>query len=481
MDRRTTTLHASLLLLLTALVAVCTLGPVWRYGAVAAANAVPLVVLATQLGRRTAPHRVGWALMLVGTAGLLVHNTHNAVSVAGTGGPAHGPLATASMAVGYSLLLAGAVPATLPYARQDGGGMIDAVVIGLAAASLLWGVVLQPAHVRLGSSTATKVDEMVLALLVTALTGMVVRVAVVADEARAPALFLVAAMVATNAADIGFTLTLDPATGLSAWWPSALCVVPLLAFVAALVHPTVPALARPEPPPRGLTRPYLAFLGAALAVNPALAGLGQLLGRPVDLLLFATGSLLMVPLVVARIGLLARHQAHSERLLRELATRDELTGLPNRRALTSHLTSVLDAVAAGRAPGMVLLYLDLDDFKAVNDSHGHLAGDRLLQSVAARVRAGVPRSALVARFGGDEFVVVLTGEPARTAPALVATVGRVLDDPIPLGDVLASGRASIGVASVEAGARRDVDGVLGEADASMYAAKRTRRADPAPC
>ncbi|MGN8244781.1 diguanylate cyclase domain-containing protein [Cellulomonas soli] len=475
MDSRSTRVSGGLLLLLGALVAMCTLGAPWRYTAVALATAVPLVVLAAQLVRRTAVHRAGWALMLAGAASLLAHNTHNAYAVATTGSPAQGTVATVTLVLGYLLLIVGAVPATLPYTRRDGGGMLDAVLIGLAAASLLWGVVLHPAHVRLGSTPAVMADEMALALLVASLTGMVVRVAAVAREARFPALCLLAGMLATNVGDVGFTLTLDPATGLSAWWPSALCIVPLLALAAALVHPAVPALARSEPPPRGLTWRHLAFLGAALAVNPALAGLGQLLGREVDVLLFTAGSLLMVPLVVARIGLLARHQAEAERRLHDLATRDELTGLPNRRTLTAHLTGLLGRVAAGEVPGAVLLYLDLDEFKSVNDTHGHLAGDRLLQAVTARLRACVPAHALVARCGGDEFVVVLEGAPERAGFALADTIAQAMEEPVDLGGAVASGRVSVGLAVLGPGEVSDVEALLGRADAAMYQAKRARR------
>ena len=129
--------------------------------------------------------------------------------------------------------------------------------------------------------------------------------------------------------------------------------------------------------------------------------------------------------------------------------------------------------------GAALLYLDLDEFKAVNDTHGHLAGDRLLRTVTERLRACVPSCALVARFGGDEFVVVLEGVPERVGLALVATIEQAMAEPVMLGDVVASGRVSIGLAVVGPGEASDVETLVGRADAAMYRAKRARQAPDA--
>ncbi len=475
MDRRNRSRAASFVLLAALLVGLCALGTTWRYVAVAAANLVPLVVIGVQLRRGTCASRGGWLAMFVGVGLLAVHNCLNPLTIAATGAPASGSVAALTLALGYAFLLPGGVIATIPHSRRDVGGMLDAALIGLAVAVLMWDVALHPAHLRLGSSTATMAYELVLVLIVTALTGTIVRAVAVGREARAVALVLLVAIVATDMSDIAYTLTEDPATGLSAWWASAVAVVALLAFAAALVQPSVSAMTLPGHEGRGLTVPRLVFLGAALAVNPALAGVQALFGSGVDVAVLIVGSLLTVPLVVWRIGLLARWHVDAVRRLDDLASLDDLTGLPNRRAMTAHLDVLLDRVAEGASPGAVVLYLDLDDFKAVNDTHGHAAGDQLLRAVAARLRACVRSRDVVARFGGDEFVVVLEGEPETVAPAVVASIVRALAEPVVVGAVVASGRPSIGVATVGTGERAAPATLLSRADTEMYRAKRRHR------
>lgn len=461
------------------LLAACVPGVTWRYAAVTAANLVPVPLLAAQLRRRAGVDRAAWVVMLVGTVVLVAHNAGNQVALGRTGSPAVGALAAVTLALGYALLLVGGVLVALPVTRRDPGGMLEAAMIGMAVASLMWAVVLHPAHARLGSSAATIGDEMALVLLVTALTGVALRTAVVSPDVRPAALSLLVAILAADVADVVFTVTEDPATGLSSWWASALCVVALLAFAAALAHPSLRAVEGTGPDPGTITTARLAFLGAALAVNPALAVVQRALGQDVDVTLLGAASLLMVPLVVWRVGLLAHRQAETERRLLDLASRDDLTGLPNRRATTAHLERVLDEVASGSSPGVVVLYLDLDDFKAVNDTHGHWTGDRLLCAVAGRLRGCVRATDLVARFGGDEFVLVLEGEPAPTARAVVASIERALSEPVAVGDVLASSRVSIGVAAAVPGQRVGAQALLHQADVRMYRAKRDRRAPSA--
>jgi diguanylate cyclase (GGDEF)-like protein len=157
---------------------------------------------------------------------------------------------------------------------------------------------------------------------------------------------------------------------------------------------------------------------------------------------------------------------------RNEARKDALTGLPNRAALEERL----DADLAGDTESMAVVFLDLDDFKAVNDRHGHEAGDIVLRAVANRLRAVVRPDDLVSRFGGDEFVMVLTRVAPVDLDAVVARVrvGVESGGPIPLVDGLWVPAVSIGAVLAEPGEARA--SVLNRADQSMYAAKRAARA-----
>jgi diguanylate cyclase (GGDEF)-like protein len=159
----------------------------------------------------------------------------------------------------------------------------------------------------------------------------------------------------------------------------------------------------------------------------------------------------------------------STRLVERLsydASHDPLTGLHNR----AHLSEQIHAAAGDRTRRSAVLLLDLDNFKEVNDTYGHDAGDQLLKVVAERIRAGVPADATVARLGGDEFAVLLPDVTGIDAVAeLAEELGSRLTGPVQLDEARLDPRASIGVAVAE---RNDDDpDLLRQADTAMYTSK----------
>lgn len=175
-------------------------------------------------------------------------------------------------------------------------------------------------------------------------------------------------------------------------------------------------------------------------------------------------SLFMLP------PLVVLHRAVLVRQLREAAATDGKTGLLNAVAWHSQAERALE-----RASGV--LVLDLDHFKAVNDAHGHLAGDRVLVAIAGILRSEVREGDLVGRFGGEEFVVLLAGgDPAAVAERIRGRVAELqVEIPTPDGPLSIGGLSiSVGCA-LHPGGGSDVTTLLHIADAALYAAKRAGR------
>jgi len=160
----------------------------------------------------------------------------------------------------------------------------------------------------------------------------------------------------------------------------------------------------------------------------------------------------------------------AEARLRHMADHDALTGLYNRRRFEEELER---HIVHGRRYGMsgALLLVDLDDFKRVNDGFGHRAGDRVLTAVAVVLRNRLRESDIVARFGGDEFAVLMPVGGADEASELAALVADAVhrDVPTPAGAL----SASVGIALLDDTA--SADEVLSRADDAMYAEKRAPR------
>jgi diguanylate cyclase (GGDEF)-like protein len=155
------------------------------------------------------------------------------------------------------------------------------------------------------------------------------------------------------------------------------------------------------------------------------------------------------------------------------ARRDPLTGTADRAVLYESLTHAMSTVADG--PGtLAVLFVDLDDFKAVNDRFGHHVGDRVLVDVARRLQVSVRPNDLVARYGGDEFVVVCEHVGRGWARAIADRLTRRLSEPIGLDGLLVPLGASIGVATTRDKTLPPLR-LIARADSDMYRIKNERR------
>ncbi|MFQ3670302.1 MAG: diguanylate cyclase, partial [Verrucomicrobiia bacterium] len=223
---------------------------------------------------------------------------------------------------------------------------------------------------------------------------------------------------------------------------------------------------RPEAP-----RQYV-LAGTGTSSSSALqelldAGANDYLAKPYS------PSLLRIRLAIAekQIHVLHQRKELEDRLL-SLARTDPLTGLTNR----AHLDQLLDALVAQASPTSpsALLYIDLDNFKIVNDTLGHAAGDRLLVTIAAELQRAVRARDTVVRFGGDEFIVILENTPFSAASQMANRIRDILDHLVfredertfPVG-------GSIGLVAIDG--QLDTKTVIAAADTACYRAKAKGR------
>jgi diguanylate cyclase (GGDEF)-like protein len=159
----------------------------------------------------------------------------------------------------------------------------------------------------------------------------------------------------------------------------------------------------------------------------------------------------------------------------DLASHDQLTGLANRAVFLARLETAIARIERHPA-GLAVVFIDLDDFKSVNDAFGHSSGDELLTALADRFREAMRPEDTVARFGGDEFVVLFEDlvSPAREARALAERLHRAIAEPINVAGEPLYITASIGVAVVTDVSYQSEE-VLAQADMTMYGVKRSGR------
>jgi two-component system, cell cycle response regulator len=169
----------------------------------------------------------------------------------------------------------------------------------------------------------------------------------------------------------------------------------------------------------------------------------------------------------------AKQRADRERDLERRVLDDPLTGLPNRRLIRDRLQHALTKLDRDPTAGVAVLFIDLDGFKEINDRFGHEAGDRVLVTIAQRLRKAVRTVDSIGRYGGDEFVAVCDG--VRGGPQLVALIERLataISENIVFEGQMFGVRASIGATFGHPGST--VDEMLTAADSAMYAAKGKR-------
>jgi diguanylate cyclase (GGDEF)-like protein len=357
----------------------------------------------------------------------------------------------------------------------DRGGLLDAAILTTAVGILSWTFFIQPLAVISEVDSLSMAISLAYPLADLLLIGVALGL-LTTPGARTPAfrLLLVSLLLLLIADQIYAIQTLDE-TYVSGGPIDSLYLIAYLLFGAAALHPSMRQLTEPHPVAVTWLGPVrLVCLAAAMVTGPLLVTIGP--AAQEGLVVVAAGTALLSLLVLARlaglVGLLASDVAQRRILEAQLsyqAFHDPLTGLANRRRFVEQAGRALtDRPASGM---LAALFLDLDDFKTVNDSLGHAAGDELLVAVGERIRGTLRSGDLAARLGGDEFGILLVDIPdAAFASTVAERMLKALEGTIPVAGTSVNVGASIGVA-IDHPEMRAVDDLLSEADIAMYQAK----------
>jgi diguanylate cyclase (GGDEF)-like protein len=387
--------------------------------------------------------------------------------------------------VGFLVFPVAAAVAVVSFQRGTsfGRARVRAVSDGLIVSSALfivsWALVLGPVYQTGGDTSFAFVvalaypigDLIVMALVFLLLSRMV--------GSRAPLLILSAGLLAMVFADSGFAYLSTSGnyhTGsiIDVGWVAAflLCAVAAVADTAG-AHRTHEFA--------GVTRialflPILPFVGGGVVIA------AQAWASDFDHVLIVAGLLLLGLVAVRQTVVLSENSElvdtvnPREDQLRHQAFHDPLTGLANRLLFRDRVEHAASLRSSSDGHELTVLFLDLDDFKLVNDRLGHAAGDKLLVDVAERLRACLRKGDTVARLGGDEFAVLLQDD-LEGPDQLGSRVIDAMEMPFSLGHAPAQITASVGVARLPSDSDAAVisDRLLQCADVAMYAAKRTRK------
>ena len=377
--------------------------------------------------------------------------------------------------LGYPLLALGlAVAIRRRVSGGDRAGLLDGAILATGAVVVWWSFVLgplvaasDPDPLSFAISIAYPIGDLLL-------IGIALGLVMTPGAKSAAFRLIVANLVALLVGDLVFGLQSLDGTYVDGGLLDGVWLLGYLVFGTAALHPTMGAVFEPKPVAVALLGPVrLALLGAAMLIGPVLLTVQQAGAESIVIVVAAATavvSILVLTRLAGMVGQLARdieRRTVLEAQLSYQAFHDPLTGLANRRRF---MDAVGDAIATRR--GTAVLFLDLDDFKHVNDDLGHDAGDALLSAVGHRLVGAIRPDDLGCRIGGDEFAVLLPDTPLADD---AESVGRRLLDALSAA-VPIEGRelvvpASIGVAVLPAGETLPVDELLRRADVAMYGAK----------
>jgi diguanylate cyclase (GGDEF)-like protein len=414
--------------------------------------------------RRIRTRRWPWALIVAGAACWVVADLLYTIQSHRTGESViFGPIDALYLA-GYPLMSLGLMlVGNRLWHRNSAIVWVDSTIITVAGALLVWVVVIEPALRTAGMGTMDEVLAVSYPLADCLLLASVVRFSTAAPWKSMSRHLLLASVLTMLVVDCAFLVYANQ----NREFPAAVNSLYDLSYVLlalGLLHPRINDLAAPPAPLDVLNGARLWFLGASTLIAPAILLIELAFGLQVSALAVGLSSIVLCTMAMVRMFGMLRIVNEQSAELSEVARRDHLTQLPNRRTADAFLGR---ALAAGSSFSVAMM--DLDSFKAYNDSRGHNAGDHLLVEAAVAWTAHLPPGALLARYGGEEFLLLMIDASVEELTALTGRMRAATPD---------DQSFSAGVATWTA--EEDAKAVLHRADSALYRAKAAGRARTLP-
>ena len=352
----------------------------------------------------------------------------------------------------------------------DAPSVIDAGIIAISAALLSWTFLISPTAFAADTPALTRVVQAAYPVLDLLLLAVAARLMLGAGTRTTSFRLLSGGLLLLMLADTGYSVQNLLGVYQEQNWLDALWLLAAAGIGAAALHPSMRAVTQVSPAAGPDATPgRLVLLAVAALLAPVTMLLQSLRGAKLDMPVATSACMALFLLVIGRMAVMVQAQRH-------MAITDALTGLRTRRFLEQALSS--EAARSQRHAGapVGLLLLDVDHFKAVNDTHGHHGGDRVLCEVARRLRELVRPGDVVARYGGEEFAVLLPGASGAELVGVGERVRRgIANTPIAVDrETLVTVTVSIGAAMLPDHVESTTELTL-TADRALYAAKESGR------